>query len=396
MRSLSNRSVNRPRPVLILETLEDRCLLSAGGLLSGLRPFGTAEASPAPVSSVLSSLVSVPTTTLSSVNATVQSLSGAVLAGPVETVATAVPHNLSLNADGPFLPAESLRMEVSLGPVVSDQPLAAPTVGAKIAVGPQADSPLSVAPEVQLGSVGTNVVSADVGAQARAPIGPVLDAPAGAGAGNQAGVAAPVNTSAVDGVLNIPQAGAIVGFTGASTGASLGLIAPAGNVGNAGNTTPSNSPAILAAIFGAPSSVPVLAASRAVDGGGGSGVDAAFSALPITDVPVADGAAADAVPVAPPFDLGGGTDTEIALASPDLEASGLTTRFQPYSLGGTAHDVQSLAAPIGPQSSWLAVWWTRLSHAAPWLTGLIVAGAAFEIRRRRRRAIRAINRPLAG
>lgn len=397
MRSLIKRSVNRPRPVLMLETLEDRRVLSAGGLLSALPSFGIAETPHSPVSSVLSSLVSVPTTALSSVNATVQNLGGAVLAGPVKTVAKDVPLNLSLNADVPFLHTENLRLDVGLGPVGSNQPLVALAVGGKAGVAPQADSPPSVAPNAQLGSAGSNVVSADVGTQAGAPIGPVLDAHAGAGAGNQVGVAAPANTSAAEGVLNIPQAGTMVGFTGSSSDAALGLITPVGNVGNGGNATLSNSPAALpSAIFGAPSAIPFLAApgAIAVDGGGGSGVDAALAVLPVTDIPAADGVAAG--PVALPFDLGGGTDTETVLASPDLEASGLTTRFQPYRLGSAAQDVRSVLAPIGPQSGWLAAWWARLSHVAPWLTGLIVAGAALEIRRRRRRAIRAINRPLAG
>src|ERR1700722_913941 len=110
MRSLTRRSVNRPRPILMLETLEDRRVMSAGGLFAALRPIATADASPSPLFSIVSSLVAVPTTALSSVRATVQDLGTTALAGPVKTSAVDVP--LKLNVDLPFLHAESLRLDV--------------------------------------------------------------------------------------------------------------------------------------------------------------------------------------------------------------------------------------------------------------------------------------------
>jgi hypothetical protein len=149
-------------------------------------------------------------------------------------------------------------------------------------------------------------------------------------------------------------------------------------------------------IPGASSTPTILAApiGVAVDGGGGSTVDAAFSVLPVTGVFVADGAAVEAV--APTVDLGGGTDTETVLVNPDLEASGLTTRFQPYSLDGGVRSLGSVLGHVGPQSGWWNAVWARVSHMAPWLVGLTFAGAALEIRRRRRRrAAKAIDGPLA-
>jgi hypothetical protein len=387
MRNLTKRSVNRPRPVLMLETLEDRRVMSVGGLLSALQPFATVEASHSQVSSVLTSLVAGPTAALSSVNTTT---------GEVPTQAAGRGVHLHLNVDVLFHHAENLRLDAGLSPVDSDQPLLTLAVGGKSGVGSTSNGLLNLAPDASLGLGGSNVVSADAGTQVGAPSGPVLDAHAGARAGTPGGLTASVNAGGAQGTLDIPPGGATIGFTGSSTGAGLGLITPAGNFGNTGNATTSNSPATLpAATLGAQSSAPLLTASNAigVDGGGGSGGDVAFAVLPVTAVSVAGGAAAGAV--APPFDLGGGTDTETVLVNPDLEASGLTTRFQPYRLGGASQDVRSLLGPIGPQSGWLAAWWARLSHMAPWLAGLIVAGAAFEIRRRRRRAAKAIDRPLA-
>ena len=56
--------------------------------------------------------------------------------------------------------------------------------------------------------------------------------------------------------------------------------------------------------------------------------------------------------------------------NPDLETSGLATRFQPYSLDGAGLNLANLLSRPGPQSGWLAVWWARLSRFGPWLVGL--------------------------
>jgi hypothetical protein len=380
MRNLTKRSVNRPRPVLMLETLEDRRVMSAGGLLSALQPFATVEASHSQVSSVLTSLVAGPTAALSSVNTTT---------GEVPTQAAGRGVHLHLNVDVLFHHAENLRLDVGLSPVDSDQPLLTLAVGGKSGVGSTSNGLLNLAPDASLGLGGSNVVSADAGTHVGGPSGPVLDAHAGAG--NQGGLIASVNVGGAPVVLDAPTGGALIRLPGSSTGAGLALVTPAGNLGNASNAANSNSPATFpAAILGAQSFAPLLTAPNAIGvDGGGSGDEVAFAVLPVADVGAAAGA------VAPPVDLGGGTDTETVLVNPDLEASGLTTRFQPYRLGGASQDVRSLLGPISPQSGWLAAWWARLSHMAPWLAGLIVAGAAFEIRRRRRRAAKAIDRPLA-
>jgi len=384
----------------MLETLEDRRVMSAGGLWSALQPFATVEASLSPASSVRTSLVAVPTAAPSSVHTTVHDLDEVVLADPVKTTRGEVPTqaagrgvHLHLNADALFLHAENLRLDVGHSPVDSDQPLLTLAVGGKSGVGSTGNGLLNLAPDDNLDLGGSSAASVGAGTQVGTPSLPVLDAHAGAG--NQGGLAASVNTGGVPGVLDAPTGGTPIVLPGSSTGAGAALLTSAGNLGNPSNVVNSNSPAILpAAILGAQSSAPLLTAPKAIAvDGGGSGDEVAFAILPVTDVSVADGAGAGAV--AAPFDLGGGTDVETVLVNPDLEASGLTTRFQPYGLDGGAQDVRSLLGPVGPQSGWLAAWWPRLSLMAPWLAGLIVAGAAFEIRRRRRRAAKAIDRPLA-
>ena len=75
----------------------------------------------------------------------------------------------------------------------------------------------------------------------------------------------------------------------------------------------------------------------AQNGGGASGVDASVVVVPTTGVAVADGAAEGPTQ---PIDLGGGTEAQALVANPELEASGLATRFQPYSLDGVARALE--------------------------------------------------------
>jgi hypothetical protein len=383
MRSLTKRSVTRPRPVLMLETLEDRRVMSVGGLFSALQPFAIVQTSHSPISSVL-------TSTLSSVNTTVHDLDEIVLAGPVKTrtgevfaQAPGLGVHLNLNIDALFLHAENLRLDLGLSPIGSDQPLPS-GVGGKIGVGSLGNGLLNLAPEVNIGLGGSSVASVDAETPVGAPSGPVLDVHTGAG--NPGGLTTSVHVGDVPGVLGGAVGGATIGLPASANGSGAALVIPVGNLGNT-NIALSNTPAALpTAIFGAQFSAPLFTAPNTigVDGGGGGLVgDAAFAVLPVTTVSVVDGAATGAV--AAPIDLGGGTDVETVLVNPELEGSGLTTRFQPYGLEGAAQDVRSLLNPVGPQSGWLAAWWARFSHAAPWMAGLIVAGAAFEIRRRRRR-----------
>ncbi len=370
MRSFTLRSVNRPRPVLTLETLEDRCVLSAGGLLTALSPLATAGAAHSPLYSTLTSLVAVPTTVLSSVGTTVQDLGTTVqdlgttvLAGPVKAAAVDVP--LNLNVDVPFLHVDNLRLDVAVNPIGSDQPLVTLAVGGKVAAGASTDAPVTTAPEVQLNLGASGVVSPNV--------------------------SAPITVAVGQGIGDVPPSAAPIPAPVSSSGAGLNLIPL---VGNTTSPTVSNSPATLPAlIFGVPPSSALLLAPDAmpVDGGGSSGVDAAALGVPVTGVAGADGAGG--VVAAKPIDLGGGTDAEIVLVNPDLEAPGLTTTFQPYSLDGAGQNLARLFGRLGPQSGWLAAWLARLSHVAPWLAGLIAAGAALEIRRRR--AARAVDRSLA-
>jgi hypothetical protein len=395
MRSLSQRPIRRTRPVLMLETLEDRCVLSAGGLLAALSPVVAAGPPHSSLFSTLNSLVAVPTTVLSSVSTTVSDLGSSVLAGSVKTPAVDVP--LNLNVDLLFLHVDNLRLDLGLNPIGSDQPLASLAVGGKIEVGSLTSGFLNLVPAVQVGMGGSNLVSVRVGAQvetqAGTPSGPVLDVSTGAGAGTQ-GAATPVNTGGAIGVVDVTPVGATVTLpqSPANNEASP-TIPPAGE---AVAINPNSAAPPPAAIVGVPSSAALLSAPRAipVDGGGASGVDAAAVVAPVTGVPVADGAGGNVV--ARPIDLGGGTEAEPLLVNPDLETAGLATRFQPYSLDGAGLNLASLLGRAGPQSGWFASWLTQLSYAAPWLVGLIAAGTALEIRRRRRRAAKAVNQSLAG
>jgi hypothetical protein len=358
MHCISLRSMKRPRPVLMLEALEDRRVLSAGGLFTVLQPLATAGPSHSSLLSTLNSLVAVPTNVLSSVGATVQNLGSSVLPGVVKTAASNLPANL--NMDLPFLHVDNLRLDLGVHPIGSDQPLLTLGGGGKVAVGPTTNGPVNVAPEVQLGLGGSPIVNP--------------------------GVAAPVTVGAGQGILDLPTGPTTAPLAGVVAGAGVSLNSPPSN----GGVLVAVAPPAPGVIFGGSSSAALLVAPDAnrVDGGGGANADAALAAAPLADAPVADAVAAR------PFDLGGGTDAETVLASPDLQTAELATRFQPYSLNEAGGTLDGLLGPVAPKAGWLAVWWARLSHLAPWLTGLIAAGAALEIYRRRRRAARALGRPL--
>jgi hypothetical protein len=313
-----------------------------------------------------------------------------VLAGPVKTPAVDVP--LNLNVDLLFLHVDNLRLDVGLNPIGSDQPLVTLAVGGRIAAGSSAGGLLNLVPAVQVGLGGSNLVSVGTGTQAGTPSGPVLGVPTGTGTGTQ-GVTTPVNTGGAPGAVDVNPTGATVTLPESPANTEVSsTIPPAGDAAATNSNSATTPPA---AIFGAPSSAALLAAPGAipVDGGGALGVDAAAAVAPVTGVPVADGAGNNVV--ARPIDLGGGTEAEIVLVNPDLETSGLATRFQPYSLDGAGLNLANLLSRPGPQSGWLAVWWARLSRFGPWLVGLTAVGAALEIRRRRR-AAKAAGRPLAG
>jgi hypothetical protein len=387
MRSFSKRVVNRRRPVLMLETLEDRRVLSAGGLFSALQPLAAAPAPHSSLSSTLTSLVAIPTSALSEVGATGQNLGSTASASPAKAPALDV--SLNLNVDVLFVHTQNLRLDVGLNPIGSDQPLATVANGGKVAKGSTGDTLLNIAPQIQLGVGGSNGVGLNVGTQVSAPTGPAIDVNAGAETGTAGGVTASLKGGDVQGTVDAPTGGATITLPTAPAGdVSTARAVSTPNLLEAGNTTntvvSNSSVTAPAAILGASSTTPITFAPvptpvTRVDGGGGSAVDAAALTLPTTGVAVADGAAGDA---AVRSDLGGGTDPGTVLANPELESSGLATRFQPYSLD-VGRSLAGIINPAAPQSSWLTTWLARLSHMAPWLIGLMAAGAGLEIRRRR-------------
>jgi hypothetical protein len=229
-------------------------------------------------------------------------------------------------------------------------------------------------------------VSVETGTQVGTPSVTVLGVQASVGAGSQGSVTASVNSGGAPGIVAVPTGAATIPLPVSPSGAGLSLVPLANNASTA--TITNLSAAAPAVILGAPSSAAILTAPGKipVDGGGGSGVDAGVGVVLTPGVPVADGAQGGVV--ARPIDLGGGTDAETVLVNPGLEASGLTTSFQPYTLDGAGLNLGSLLGHVGAQSSWLA----RLWHVAPWLVGLIATGLGLEIRRRR--AAKAIDQPL--
>ena len=335
MRSLSLRSKKRPRPVLMLEALEDRRVLSAGGLFTALQPQSAAGAPAQPPFSTLTSLVAVPTN--------VQDLGSPAISGVATTAALSF--SVNQNVDLPFLHVGNLRLDLGVYPIGSAQ--ASLTVGGdgKVAVGPTADGPVNIVPEVQLGLGGSPLV-------------------------NQ-GVPEAITLGVGQGVLNLPTGVAPISSPGAVADAGVGLILLPITSGVPVANLPAASPltSFGDASLAAPDSIPV-------DGGGGIPTDVALAAVPLTDAAVPAGAPAR------PVDLGGGTDMEPVLANPDMQTSGLKTRFQPFSLSDAGGMLEGLLNPVVPKASWLTGWWMRL---APWITALVAVGL-LEIRRRRRAA----------
>ncbi len=98
------------------------------------------------------------------------------------------------------------------------------------------------------------------------------------------------------------------------------------------------------------------------------------------------GAGADAVATPDAANPADGAASAPAAANLAPDASGLATRFQPFGLDRVRQGLTQLAHRIAPPGGWLAGLLNRLAAWAPWLAGLVLGGAAYEIRRRRRRA----------
>ncbi len=372
MRNFSQRCVTRLRPVLTLETLEDRRVMSAGGLFSAFQPLA-AEALHSPLSSTLSSIVAVPTHVIAQLGDSPQNLSGNV---GDQGQARLLDVSLNLNVDIPFVHTQNLRLDVGLNPPGSDQPLVTVGLGGKADVGSTTGSVLNIVPEVQVGVGGSQILGVNGGGQVSIPSAPAVDVNAGVGAGT-AGTTGAVHTGGLQIVSDLSSGGLTITSPVASAG-PVSAVMPATGAGSpvTGNVIASTP----AAIFGAPASAAVLTTPgvAGVDGGGGSAVDAAIAVQPTAVAVVTDGAAGTARLT----DLGGGTEAAAVLVNPDMEPSGLTTRFQPFSLDA-GRTLGSLLGQVAPQSGWLSAWLTRSTQIAPWLVGLIAAGTALEIRRRR-------------
>ena len=64
--------------------------------------------------------------------------------------------------------------------------------------------------------------------------------------------------------------------------------------------------------------------------------------------------------------------------NPELEASGLATRFSLTLSTASAQSVGNLVGRMAPQGGWMKAWMTRLPYITPWLAGLAAAGAAWK------------------
>ena len=399
MRRLRRHSSPRPRPVLFLETLEDRRLLSAGGLLGGallpprLSPPSSepaplsrlltpleAPTSAAPTAAATTSLLSAPLTLLSPVTAAVQDTDGALLGGSgniggASSASTgALGLDVNLNVDVLFIHADNVRLDVGLNPTSPSQPLLSVGLGASVGAGPQTGGLVNLAPQVGIDVGGSGGAIPNVGVSSGGSSAPILGVTVG------------------DPVISVPPI-----LSGGGQGATGAPPSQPGSPPASQGQQPAPPAAVVAAGLpgGARSAVPFLGleTTAGADGGGGSAAeDGSLAVSPVADVQSGGGAADLAVP--PPLS-GGASDAALeATLAPD--AAGLATRFQPADLGAAARSLTDMLGRITPQTGGLAGWLARLQQRAPWLAGLVLAGVGVEFRRRQRRAAKAAARPAAG
>ena len=136
MRSHLERRSHRPRPRLRLEALEDRQLLSAGGLLSALRPLGVIDSAPSSSAPALNTILAAPAPLLAPLTEPVVSLLAPattaatdLLGGLIQPTASGGPASgaasgatgglglkLNLSVDLLFVHLDSVHLNVGLAP----------------------------------------------------------------------------------------------------------------------------------------------------------------------------------------------------------------------------------------------------------------------------------------
>jgi hypothetical protein len=388
MRRLLHRSSSRTRFTPCLESLEDR------RLLSGLLPLGLGNSAPSSLLSPPASLTAAPTALLAPVTTAVQNPGDALLGGLHSSAAstsaavaggTGLPLHLNLNVDVLFVHLDNVQLNVDLAPHGSSQPLLELGLGGTVALGSQTDAVTTLASEISVG--GSNLASLTVGSSSGTPSLPDLPIVGGQtpGGGGQNVVGSILGDLGGGGAGSLPPTSPGAAQTTPSSGTvPVNIVEPPTQLGA---NTSANAATLVGGRTSSPTA-PVLVAvgQPVVDGGSGGTVDDPTLAAAPANLP--DGAVAD--PVAPPIpQLAGGSREDAPAADLAPEGSGLATRFQPDGVGRLRQAVAGLVDQP-PQGGWLT---GLLSRFAPYLTALFVAGAAFDLERRRRRAVKAAGAP---